>query len=311
MFFSPGQGGTLEIGVTGATGLIGRNLCSSLRKLGHRLTIFSRNPEKMDDSPDRTVRWDATEGPPDPDTLEGLEALIHLAGAPIAAGRWTKSRKQAIEESRVTGTRHLVQALQECRKPPSVFLSGSAIGLYGDGKDQELDESSPPGEGFLAEVCRKWEAESMRARELEIRVVLLRTGIVLSSEGGALPLMAFPFRQFVGGSLGSGKQYLSWIHIRDVVDLILFALQQEEITGPLNLTAPHPVTNLEFSTELGKALGRPSFCRVPALAMKLLAGEMAEELLLQGQRVIPRKALEAGYSFHFPVLENALVDLLG
>lgn len=302
----------MRIGVTGATGLIGSALCQSLIQDNHEVLVLARNPEKARQnlSTAEVITWEATSGPPPEQAMDGLDAVVHLAGEAIAEGRWTAGRKRAIRESRVTGTRNLVQAILRSKNPPKVLLSGSAIGYYGPRGDQLLEETSSPGKDFLAEICRQWESEAMRATESGVRVVLLRTGLVLSTEGGALPRILQPFRMFVGGPLGSGKQWMSWIHIQDEIEAIRYAVTKDEIEGPINLVEPNPVTNREFSRELGRVLGRPAFFRVPGFALRLLFGEMAESLLLQGQRVLSKKLEQAGYKFRFPQLNGALLDLI-
>ncbi|MDA2928552.1 TIGR01777 family oxidoreductase [Acidobacteria bacterium AH-259-O06] len=302
----------MRIGVTGATGLIGSALCQSLIRDNHEVLVLARNPEKARQnlSTAELITWEATSGPPPEQSMDGLDAVVHLAGEAIAEGRWTAERKRAIHESRVTGTRNLVHAILRSNNPPKVLLSGSAIGYYGPRGDQLLEETSSPGKDFLAEICQQWESEAMRARESGVRVVLLRTGLVLSTQGGALPRILPPFQMFVGGPLGSGKQWMSWIHIQDEIEAIRYAVTKDEIEGPINLVAPNPVTNREFSRELGRVLGRPAFFRVPGFALRLLFGEMAESLLLQGQRVLSKKLQQAGYKFRFPQLNGALLDLI-
>ncbi|MFQ5928439.1 MAG: TIGR01777 family oxidoreductase [Acidobacteriota bacterium] len=302
----------MRIGVTGATGLIGSALCQSLIQDNHEVVVLARNPEKVRQnlSTAKVFTWEAISGPPPEQSMDGLDALVHLAGEAIAEGRWTARRKRAIRGSRVAGARNLVQAILRSKNPPKVLLSGSAIGYYGPRGDQLLEETSSPGKDFLAEICQQWESEAMRATESGVRVVLLRTGLVLSTEGGALPRILPPFRMFVGGPLGSGRQWMSWIHIKDEIEAIRYAVTKDEIEGPINLAAPNPVTNREFSRELGRVLGRPAFFRVPGFALRVLFGEMAESLLLQGQRVLSKKLQQAGYKFRFPQLNGALLDLI-
>lgn len=302
----------MHIGITGSSGLIGTHLCNTLSSRGHRLTLFMRKPCSAAPalSGVRVVQWDAGSGSPDTKYLSDLDAVIHLAGEPIASGRWSKRKKLAIRHSRVHGTRFLVDALRRADKLPPVLISASAVGYYGSRGDERLFEESPMGADFLSGVARDWEKEALRLTGLGARVVVARFGIVLSSAGGALPKMVPPFRFLLGGSLGSGKQYMSWIHIDDVVNMIEFSLQNEQVEGPLNVTAPKPVTNAEFSSLIGKVLRRPVFFKVPAFILRILLGEMAGPLLLNGQRVEPQKALRAGYQFKFPELESALRDLL-
>lgn len=302
----------MRVAITGATGLIGSALCRRLMEEGHEVVLLVRHPGKAQQSfaTAQAVKWEATEGPPPAEVLEGVDAVVNLAGESIAAGRWTAQRKEGIRQSRVLGTRHLVQALAACRSRPHVLVSASGIGYYGDRGSEPLDEATGSGGDFLAGVCRQWEGEAQRATELGMRVALLRTGLVLSTRGGALPRMLPPFKAFVGGWLGSGRQWMSWIHIDDEVGAIRQAIDQESIQGPLNATAPNPVTNREFSRELGRVLGRPALMPVPAFILRLLMGEMAQALLLQGQRVLPRKLEASGYHFRFTELRPALQNLL-
>ena len=280
-------------GITGASGLIGRHLSERLRSLGHSTTPLPRVVE-------------------DPGPLEGLDVIVHLAGAPIGEGRWTGERKQLIRDSRAKGTRSLLKAIACLKKPPRVLVSGSAIGFYGNRGDEELTETGSPGQGFLAGVCREWEAEALAAETLDLRVVLVRTGIVFSTRGGAFPRLLQPFRWFVGGPLGMGQQWMSWVHIDDEVEVIRFVSETEAVEGPVNATAPAPVTNLQFSKELGRLLGRPSLIRTPAFALRTALGrEMADELLLTSQKVIPTKLQQHGFQFRFPTLSEALKELLG
>lgn len=283
----------MNYGITGASGLIGTRLSEKLRSAGHTTTALPRLVE-------------------DAALLRNIDVIVHLAGAPIGEGRWSKERKQMIRDSRIEGTRNLVKAVGRTQKRPPVLVSGSAIGFYGNRGDEELTESSGPGQGFLAGVCQEWEAEALEARKLGMRVVLVRTGIVLSTRGGAFPRLLQPFQWFVGGPLGMGQQWMSWIHIDDQVEAIRFVSETEAVEGPVNATAPTPVTNLQFSKELGHLLGRPSMMRTPAFTLRTALGrEMADELLLTSQRVMPGKLEEHGFQFQFPALEEALKELLG
>ncbi|HLV02332.1 MAG TPA: TIGR01777 family oxidoreductase [Acidobacteriota bacterium] len=300
----------LKIGISGATGFIGGHLVGHLKAAGHQPVLFVRDSTRVRNSfaDSKVVIWDVTKGPPDFLSLEQLDGFVHLAGAPIAA-RWTRTRKKMIRDSRVLGTRYLVEAMRRCDNPPRVLICGSGIDYYGNQGDEILDESSPAGTGFLSEVCVEWEREAGKASELGVRVVCVRTGLVLSTEGGALVPMLIPFRLGLGGVLGTGEQYISWIHIRDHLRLLAFLLTSEGISGPVNATAPHPVTNRDFTKSLGNALGRPTFMKTPALLMRLLLGEMGDTLLLNGRRVVPAKALESGYRFEFETLKDALDNL--
>jgi uncharacterized protein len=295
----------MKIAITGASGLIGGALKTSLLQADHEVISLVRRPAHPND-----VRWDALEGPPPERALEGLDAIVHLVGAPIGPKRWTARRKKDIVDSRLLGTRHLVQALCRCRHPAPVLISGSGIGYYGDRDDTLLDEESQPGIGFFPELGQAWEKEALEARRCGTRVVLLRSAPVLSREGGLLKTMEVPFRWFVGGRLGSGRQWMSWIHIEDEIGAIRHALRQENLEGPLNATAPNPVTNREFSKLLGRALGRPSIMWVPYTVLRIALGELAEEIV-GSKRVLPRKLLESGYRFRYPELPGALQALLG
>ena len=302
----------MRITVTGATGLIGRSLCRRLLAQGHQVIGLSRKPPP-DKEASNSVKWLTwrMDGDPVPAAaLEGSDAVVHLAGESIASGRWNAAHKRAIKKSRIEGTRDLVAEIGACSDGPQVLISGSAIGVYGDRGDEELDESSPAGQGFLAETCVAWEGEATRAAA-DLRIVVLRTGVVLSREGGALAQMLPPFRLGLGGPLGSGFQWMSWIHIEDEIGLIQLALEDSSLAGVLNGTAPQPATNRVFTKTLGRVLRRPAFLPVPAFALKILLGEMAQSLLLEGQRVHPQRALDLGFQFRFPTLEEALTDVLG
>jgi uncharacterized protein (TIGR01777 family) len=294
----------MRIIVAGGTGFLGNALVTRLVGEHHDVRVLTRRPR----APEQ-IEWtpDGTTGPW-ASALDGADAVVNLAGESIAGGRWTARRKAVIRDSRIRATRSLVTAMQSARHPPAVFLSGSAVGYYGPRDAQPVTEDTPPGDDFLANLSRDWEAEALRA-SLATRVVLLRTGLVLEKDGGALPQIALPFRLFVGGPVGSGRQYMSWIHRKDWVGLATWALQTETASGPLNLTAPEPVTNAEFSGSLGRVLHRPAFMPAPALAMRIVLGEMADALLLTGQRVLPAKAQALGYRFQFATLESALRDI--
>ncbi|NOZ69543.1 MAG: TIGR01777 family protein, partial [Deferribacteres bacterium] len=244
-----------------------------------------------------------------PDTVSGFDAVVNLAGEPVAPGRWTSERKKRILSSRINTTRALVQSMQQAQKRPRVLVSASAVGYYGPHNDEYVTEETPPGSDFLADVCVKWEAEAFRAEALNIRVVTVRLGAVLGADGGALPRMVLPFKLFLGGPIGSGRQWFSWIHIDDVAGIIRFALENNAVSGPVNATAPTPVTNRDFSSALGRALHRPSCLPVPAFMVRLIFGEMGE-MLLTGQRVLPDKALKAGYRFKYADLDDALKAIL-
>lgn len=292
----------MRIVIAGGTGFLGTALIRAFRADGHRVLVLSRRPRHGDDR-----AW----SPGDPSArswmsvVDGADAVINLAGESIATRRWTDARKRALRESRVNATTALVDAIEAARQRPAVFLSASAIGIYGDRGDEPLTEDSAAGADFLAGICLEWERLAQRAAAAS-RVVLLRTGLVLDRSGGALPPLALPFRLFVGGPVGSGRQYMSWIHLDDWVGLVTWALTTNIVSGPLNLTAPAPVTNADFGRALGHALGRPSFMPTPAFALRLALGEMADALILGGQRVLPAKAEGMGYQFRYPQLEGAL-----
>ena len=297
----------MNILVTGASGLIGSALVSALTAAGHGVTRLVRSQPK---SGEKAVRWDPMAGTIDPRAFEGVDAVVHLAGENIAA-RWTPAQKVKIRDSRVKGTQVLSEALARLASPPKVLVSASAIGYYGDRGTEILTEDSAPGAGFLAEVCRAWEAATEPARQHGMRVVRLRFGIVLSAAGGALPKMLPPFRLGLGGVLGSGQQYMSWIALDDAVGAIQHAVVTDALQGPVNAVAPQAVTNQEFTKTLGKVLGRPTVFPLPAFAARLMFGEMADELLLASARVQPAKLLASGFSFRYPELESALRHLLG
>ncbi len=298
--------------VTGATGLIGKHLCRHLTDKGYAVVVFSRNAERARNTlPGMAeyVNW-TPEVPGDwGQALEGAYGVVHLAGAPIFGKRWDAAYKAQIHDSRITSTRILVDALEATRTRPTVFICGSAVGYYGDTGNNEVNESSAPGDDFLARVCVAWEQEARRAETLGIRTVLLRTGIVLDAKEGALPQLVVPFRLFVGGPILPGTQWFPWIHIDDEVGLILLALEDARVSGPLNATAPAPQTNYDFARTLGKVVGTPSWLPVPGFSLKLLLGELADRLV-EGQRAIPQKAHELGYSFQYPTSEQALRDLI-
>jgi uncharacterized protein len=290
----------MRIAATGATGFIGRRLVESLRAAGHEIRVLSRKPGPY--------QWDPLGGPPPRAALEGVDAVVHLAGEPVAQ-RWTTLAKRLIRESRVLGTRHLVQAFSSLSKPPTVLVAASAVGYYGSRGEEVLTEDAPPGAGFLPETCVEWEQASESAAGLGIREVRLRIGVVLGRDGGALQQMLPPFRMGVGGPLAGGRQWMSWIHLEDLVGLIRFALENPSVAGPLNATAPTPVRNAEFTRALAGVLHRPAIFPVPALALKILFGEMAE-VVLGSQRAVPKAAERAGFDCRFSALEEALRDIL-
>ena len=296
----------MKVLVSGASGMVGTALQSLLQQAGHEVRPLSRQKHEGD-----SVLWSPAAGTIDQTALEGFDAVVHLAGENIAAGRWTPAQKTRIRDSRVDGTRLLSQALAKLQHKPRVLVSASAIGYYGDRGDEILDENSPPGKGFLADVCREWEAATVPAEQAAIRVVHLRFGVILSPTGGALAQMLTPFRLGLGGRLGSGRQYMSWITLDDAIGVIAHALIAEQLQGAVNAVTPEPVTNLAFTKALGQVLGRPTIFPVPAVAARLLLGEMADALLLSSARVLPRKLEASGYEFRYAALEHALRHLLG
>ena len=288
----------MRVLVTGGTGFIGRAVCHALRGAGHTVTIVSRDAsgEALGD----TIGWEAVGR-----GAAAADAVVNLAGEPIAGGRWSPARKEAILESRVGATRALVDAVGLATTRPKVLISASAVGYYGARDDEPLDETAGAGSGFLAEVCQAWEGEASRAEAFGLRVVRLRFGMVLAGDGGALARMLPPFRAFVGGPLGDGQQWTSWIHRGDVTGLVLAALVNEGYRGAINATAPEPVRNRDFTAALGRVLVRPAAIRVPAMVLRLALGEMAD-VLLTGQRVLPRAAERLGYRWQYPEVLGAL-----
>jgi uncharacterized protein (TIGR01777 family) len=298
----------LRIVVTGATGLVGTALVAALVAAGHRVDRVSRRPPR---SGTTDIQWDPASGQLDPRALDGADAVVHLAGESVAAGRWTAGVKERIRGSRVEGTRLLSEALGRLARRPSVLVAASAVGYYGSRGEEPLTEDSPPGAGFLAEVARAWEAAADPARVAGIRVVHLRFGLVLAGEGGALPRMVLPFSLGAGGVIGDGRQYWSWIALADVVRVIELAIGVERLAGAVNAVAPAPVTNREFTRVLGRVLGRPTLVPLPAFAVRLLLGEMGQTLLLDSARVLPRRLERAGFRFRHSDLEGALRAVLG
>ncbi len=290
--------------IAGGTGLLGTALFEALRLDGHRIVVLTRHPKH-----DHEVRWspghDASAWAA---ALNGATAVINLAGTSIASGRWTAARKASIHDSRTQATTALVRAIADARPAPPVFLSASAVGYYGVRADEPATEATPAGSDFLAEVCRDWEAIANQASHTS-RVVLLRSGVVFAQQGGALPQLALPFSVFAGGPAGTGRQFVSWIHLHDWVAMVKWALATATIAGPLNVTAPTPVTNEELSKAVGRALGRPSWLKAPSFALRLVLGEMADALVLGGQRVIPEVALRNGFVFRYASVESALQEI--
>lgn len=302
----------MKIVLAGATGFLGRPLVARLAADRHHLVVFSRRPPGGDPLAARHVLWDPA-APPGPWTAEidGADALVNLAGEPIAGARWTAAHKRRILESRVAATRSLAAAVRAASRPPAVFVSGSAVGYYGPRGDEILTEESAPGADFLARVSVQWEAEAAPAATPSTRVVHVRTGLVLERDGGALRQMLPPFRLGAGGPLGSGRQWWPWIHRDDWVELVRWTLGASTGSVALNATAPEPVTNGTFARELGRALHRPAFVPAPAFALRVVLGEMADALLLSGQRAVPARAERLGFQFRYRRLPEALAAIFG
>ena len=298
----------MKVLITGATGLVGKRLQESLTNKGHELLLASRGEPKAENY----IQWDSDTGFVEPERLEGLDAVVHLAGESVFGLRWSDEKKKAIMESRVKGTRSVVEALSKLKNRPNVLVSASAIGFYGNRGDEELTESSAAGDNtFLSEVAKAWESEARRAEDAGIRTVLLRVGVVLSKDGGALSTMLTPFKLGVGGVVGSGKQWMSWIEVDDLVAIINFVLENENIRGAVNACAPNPVTNEQFTKTLGDVLYRPTFLPLPEFAVAMVLGEMGDELLLTSERVIPKRLLDAGFEFRYPDLKPAIEHAIG
>lgn len=297
----------MKITISGASGLIGRRLLKTLGNAGHSLHVLSRHAGTNLPPNVRISVWDALRGEPPAAALEDADAVIHLAGAPVAQ-RWTDDSKRLIRDSRVAGTRNLVQALSRLSRKPAALICSSAIGYYGSRGDEILTESSSPGNGYLSEVCIAWEKEAQAAEAFGMRVVRIRTGIVLDARGGALQKMLPPFRMGAGGKLGDGKQWMSWIHLEDLAALYAFALESS-LAGAVNGVAPNPVTNSDFTRALAGALHRPAMFPMPAFGLRIMFGEMSE-MLLASQRVAPKAAEAAKFRFQYPQLEAALDSVL-
>jgi len=296
----------MKLVVSGSSGLVGTALLPFLTAGGHAVRRLVRKGAAADD-----LTWSPERGELDSGGFEGVDGVIHLAGESVAEGRWNAAKKQRILASRVEGTRLLATALARCATPPAVLVCASAVGFYGDRGDELLDESSALGAGFLADVCRQWEAAARPAVERGIRVVHLRFGVVLSASGGALRRMLLPFRLGLGGPLGSGRQWMSFIALDDALRVVLRALQDDGLVGAVNAVAPEPVRNADFARTLGRVLGRPAFMPMPTFAARLAFGEVADELLLSSQRVVPRQLQSRGHPFGWPTLESALRHNLG
>jgi len=298
--------------VTGATGLIGKALCKRLQAEGYDVVVFAREPERARSAVPGAadyVSWTVADAGPWAAHIDGAWGVVNLAGAPVAGKRWTEARKQEIRDSRVVGTRGIVAAIAAAARKPRVLVNASAIGYYGPRDDTPLDEDAPAGHDFLAGVVADWEAEARKAQDAGVRVAMVRTGIVLDRDEGALAQLKRPYQFFAGGPVLPGTQWVSWIHHADEVGIMLLALQDERARGPINATAPEPQTNRDFSRTLGKVMGRPSLVPVPGVALKLLFGELADTLTT-GQRVLPAKAQELGYRFQYTASNAALRQIL-
>ena len=302
----------MRILVSGSTGFLGTSLIETLGREGHALVRLARPETGQPDTTGaqaQTVRWDPVGDQFDAAAAEGADALVHLAGASIAGGRWNASRKNLLRTSRIDATRHLIGALSKLQRPPRIVVASSAIGYYGDRADETLEETSAPGKDFLSAACREWEAETARGAEFGARVVMLRFGIILAAHGGALPRMALPIKLGVGGRLGSGRQWMSWLTLAEAVGMIRFALTNSGLAGPANTVSPNPMQNAAFINVLAKTLHRPALFPAPAFALRLALGEMADALLLVSQRVKPSKLEQAGYRFVQPDLAAALAEV--
>jgi uncharacterized protein (TIGR01777 family) len=304
----------MKVLIAGASGLIGTEVARALAADGVGVGALVRNTARaVENLPAGATLypWDAIKGAPPPAAFEGVDVVVNLVGEPIAQKRWTEERKKVLRDTRIVGTRTLVNELRGLARRPRVLIAASAVGYYGDRGDEILTEASPSGTGFLAELARDWEAEAMRATELDMRVVILRSGSVLSPRGGMLRKILPLFRLGLGGRLGNGAQWFPWIHVDDEVALIRHAIDNERVSGPLNGVAPEPVTNRELTVALGEALARPAALAAPAFALRAALGGLAEALLLSSQRVMPARTLESGFRFRHALLRPALKELLG
>ena len=301
----------MRVLITGGTGMIGRALAADLAADGHEAIVLSRHPEQATGLPTCVCAeyWDAHTAEGWISLVEGVDAIVNLAGENIATGRWTRERKRRVRDSRLNAGRAVIQAMEAASHKPHAVIQASGIGYYGSRGDMEVTEDTSAGSDFLAQLAVEWEASTARVQALGVRHVIIRTGVVLSMEGGALPRLLLPFRLFIGGRLGRGRQYVPWIHIADEVRAIHFLINNQAASGPFNLAAPNPLTNAEFSRLIGQQLKRPAFIPTPAFALHLLFGEMAT-LLLDGQRAVPRNLLELGFTFQFSEADSALGNLL-
>ena len=292
----------MKVIVTGSTGMVGTDLCAQLQAEGHEVGRLVRRPAAVDNE----IQWNPADGTIEADQLEGCDAIIHLAGENIAGQRWNDAFKSKIRDSRVKGTRLLAEAVARLNSPPSVVVCASAIGYYGDRGEELMLEDSLPGDDFLANVCQEWERAADPLRSRGIRTVHLRIGVILSSKGGALAKMLFPFKMGVGGVIGDGRQYMSWVSLDDVIGAVLHCVNRTDLQGPVNGTSPNPATNREFTKTFGKVLNRPALLPMPAFVAKLAFGEMGQALMLASTRVVPKKLQDTGYQFRYSNLENAI-----
>ena len=292
----------MKVLITGASGLVGTELQKSFAEKGYEMLLASRK-EPTDEN---HIQWSIEGGFAEPEMLEGIDAVVHLAGENVSGLRWTEDKKKAIRDSRVLGTRNVVDAISKLKNKPKKIVAASAIGFYGTRGDEEVTESSAAGDNFLAEVSKAWEAESRRAEDAGIRTVLLRTGIVLSKDGGALSTMLLPFKLGVGGVVGSGLQWMSWISMDDEIAVINYVIENENIRGAVNAVSPNPVTNHDFTKTLGEVLYRPTFLPLPEFAVSMVFGEMGDALLLASTKVLPKRLQDAGFEFKFPDLKAAI-----
>jgi uncharacterized protein len=298
----------MKMVIAGGTGFIGRHLCNLLVDEGHSIIVLSRHPDSAtipSTARSRVIQWNGREDGPWATLCDGAEAVINLSGAPIADTRWTPARKRELVDSRVLSTRALLASIATWKTKPHTFITASGVGFYGDRGPEEVNEDSPHGEGFLAELCQAWEAAARQGESLGLRVLPVRFGMVLGLNGGALAKMAFPFRFFLGGPVLPGSQFVSWIHLKDLSRLILWLITNQAMSGPVNGVAPDPVTMREFCDKLGQAMNRPSWVPVPGLILRIALGELAS-MLITGQQVYPKRALEGGFTFLYPGLTAAL-----
>ncbi len=299
--------------ISGATGFIGKALCAELIEKGYEVVGLSRNPDKVKElmpDPVSVVKWDAKSSQGWMDYADGAYAIVNLAGESIGSGRWTNKRKERILKSRLDSGGAVVEAVEKAKNKPAVIIQASGIGYYGDSGDKILDETSSPGSGFLVEVAKQWERTTKRVESMGVRHIIIRTGVVLGKEEGFLSRIILPYRFFMGGHMGSGKQWIPWIHIEDEVKAICFLMEKKDTHGVFNLTSPYPLTSRDFSKVLGKVMKKPAWLPVPGFILRLFLGEMAGELILSGQRAMPNRLMESGYKFLYPDAESALYQIL-